>query len=128
MSSSTEPHRFDDPALKAAVRRVWGAERAPAEVSRRISGMMHEMRPAAAAPAVDASPSMVCPTPVTADPTFWQRSPFYGAYGLAAAASVLLALGGILCFLNRPAPDANQVAKTSGDTQSQISQQKKAIG
>ena len=98
MSSSSTPQpipSFEDPALKAAVHRVWGRERAPAEVSRRIAGIVSNKSIKLASPeesAADPSPAI---RPV--EPVAWQTN----WPGLAAAAAIMLALGTVVYVLSR---------------------------
>ena len=90
---------FDDPALKAAVARVWGAQRCPDAVRSRVMatvatvGRQDGEARETVAPRNDprgAGRTLVV-IPPTARPGFWQQP--WLRYGLAAAATVLLGFG-----------------------------------
>jgi hypothetical protein len=70
-----DPTKFDEPALKAAVRRAWGKEQAPASLRQRIEGVI----------AQDSSDV------IRVDPSIWRRRARLAA--MSAAAVVLIGLG-----------------------------------
>jgi len=74
----SEHEQFDDPQLATAVRRVWGAETAPAELRRRISSLMLDPASAHDAPAIAG-----------------RISPARRWFRYAAAAIILLAVGSL---------------------------------
>jgi hypothetical protein len=78
---SEEFASFNDPALRTAVRKVWGAEQAPFELRQRIAALVPSQA-RAKGPQRQHEPLILR-----------LRSPLYG---LAAAASVLLAIGLVL--------------------------------
>jgi len=85
--SEYDGQQFDDPGLKAALKRLYGQERAPDALRARVLARLSE---AAAPSEVTPAPSEVTPAPAarpaTASPAFWRRPRF--AY--AAVAAVLL--------------------------------------
>jgi hypothetical protein len=94
---TTEPNltSFDEPTLKGAIQRTWGAERAPDDLKARVmalTGQNPEEQPAdeASAPVVIAS----------IRPSVW-RHPWI-RYGLAAAAMVVVGFGLASRLDNRP--------------------------
>src|SRR6188474_1526922 len=80
----TEPNLtpFDDPGLKAAVRRAWGAQQAPESLRARVMADR-------SAPAVIGT---IRPAPAPmGSPSFWQQP--WLRYGFAAAAMVVVGFG-----------------------------------
>jgi len=74
---------FDDPGLKAAVRRAWGTDRAPDTLRSRVLAVAHA-QPKSSAPAAAGT--------IRPDrPTLWQHP--WLRYGLAAAAMVVVGFG-----------------------------------
>jgi hypothetical protein len=86
--SESEPDSFDDPGLKAAIRRAWGAEQCPLSLRDRVMTLCKESFGATASPA---------------------RIGWRGRrlYGLAAAAMVLIAVGVVFHF-RAGAPQTHQ--------------------
>jgi hypothetical protein len=82
----TEPNlaSFDDPGLKAAVRRAWGSETAPEALRAKVNSL----RSSRAAPSQVVAPPAVIGS---IRPSFWQQP--WLRYGFAAAAMVLLGFG-----------------------------------
>ena len=81
---------FDDPALKAAVRKAWGDQQAPDYLRRKVAALA--ARPAAGA-----------------RPISWLRSPLFS---LAAAAVLLAGMGGFVVYLLH-GPRSVEVATSS---------------
>ena len=75
-------NQFDDPILKSAVRRAWGAERAPDGLRTRVAGMLAESAATEEVSAEDPVPMRL----VNRD--FGWRLPAW--FGYAAAALVIL--------------------------------------
>jgi anti-sigma factor RsiW len=89
---------FDDPALKAAVRRVCSAERTPEQLRQRISRMMSESSPA--------DPHLDSPPPANLKIALWNRP------ALRWDAVLLPALGGLYAWVapgDRPAHIGSEV-------------------
>jgi hypothetical protein len=77
---------FDDPGLKAAVRRAWGHERATEALRARVFALAAANRP------LDSSAPTGAPAVITTiRPSVWQHP--WLRYGLAAAAMVLIGFG-----------------------------------
>ena len=81
--STTHPNSFEEPELKAAVRRVWGGETAPAALRERVQAMGIG---AASAPAADITPVAAGQRQSWTWPLRYPRS----VYGLAAAAMMVI--------------------------------------
>ena len=76
---------FDDPGLRAAVHRAWGAEQCPEALRARVMSLR-------SAAATSPHPTDPPPTPaILTHPSWWQRPMVH--YGLAAAATILLGFG-----------------------------------
>src|SRR5437763_9944394 len=82
----TEPNfaSFDEPGLKAAVRRAWGSEVAPESLRAKVSCLRSDH---VAASQVDPLPAVIG----SIRPSFWQQP--WLRYGFAAAAMMLLGFG-----------------------------------
>ena len=93
--TTTDSDSFHDPELKASVRRVWGAETAPATLRERIQAMGIG---AASAPAAGITPAPAARRPAWTWPLRHPR-PLY-----ALAASVMMALGFAVAYQLDQAP------------------------
>ena len=82
--STSPPNSFDDPALKAAVCRVWGAETAPAALRQRVEAMGIG---AGTAPAADVTPAQARPRPSA---WIWPLRYPRPLYALAAALMMVI--------------------------------------
>ena len=81
----TENDVFDDPGLKAAIRRLWAAERAPQELRQRVTGRFRDLRAPAWAPAVRRWTMVAAAVLVLGlGVSFWQLHPRQTQSGSAA--------------------------------------------
>lgn len=76
-----DPTTFADPKLKAAIRRTWGRETAPAALQDRIQSLLTQQRDAQGSGDV-----------IHVAPSFWRR-PHIRRLGISAAAVVVLGVG-----------------------------------
>lgn len=109
--SSTDLRSFDDPALKRAIQRVWGQQTAPAELRRRVAGMVRESGGMTLDPSSSADVSGGTISPGVADRasdalrrrnSMWGRKPLFG---VAAAAVVLAGVGSTAAILLNHGPE-----------------------
>jgi hypothetical protein len=87
---SSEISTFEDPELKAAVRRAWGSEVAPADLRRRVRQVLLSVT-----------------TPVAADVIRVPASTWRRAIAWSAAAAVLLAIA-VFAIVSRPGTSGTQ--------------------
>src|SRR5688572_884517 len=88
--------KFDEPVLKAAVRRAWGRETAPVGLRQRVARLL------AGEPdeATDEISDESTPDVIRVAPSYWRRTIGFGA---AAAAVLVLGVGLIVFKASRPA-------------------------
>jgi hypothetical protein len=100
--TSTDPNSFSDPALKDAVRRVWGAQVAPRNLRDRVEAMGIG---AATAPAADLTPSL------SPQRRGWFRGLRHPRtlYSLAAAVALLIGFS-VAYQLDQRSPDPFAIA------------------
>ena len=79
-----DPSRFDDPILKAAVRRAWAGETAPPALRRRVQALLADER------------RVIRPSP-----SVWRQK--LAALGMAAAAAIIVGVG--IISLQRATPN-----------------------
>src|SRR5881628_2649034 len=92
--NTTSPNSFEDPELKAAVRRVWGGEVAPAALRERVQAIGIG---AASAPAADVVPQPAARSAAWMWPLRYPR-PLY-----ALAAAVMIVVGFAIAYqLDQP--------------------------
>jgi hypothetical protein len=101
-----ERTRFDDPRLRAAVRRAWAGETAPPELRARVEELIAEET--AAGQAGGPTPDVVIRRPAL---SFWRRSVALGS--IAAAAVVIVGVGLVAFNASRPGT-APAVATSAG--------------
>jgi hypothetical protein len=89
-----EQSRFDDPALKAAVRHAWSGETAPASLRRRVKAMLDEENVAHGGHVIRPAPSL------------WRQK--FMALGMAAAAAI--AVGAAIFVIQQRQPSRDQAA------------------
>lgn len=96
----------DDPKLRAAIRRTWGAETAPADLRSRIESLITQQRELAQGPG----------DVIHVAPSFWRR-PYVRVVGATAAAAVVV-LGAALAFqMSRPG-STGEVASSAASSSS----------
>ena len=98
-----ERTRFDDPRLRAAVRRAWAGETAPPELRRQVEQLIAQET---AGQAGEPTPDVVIRRPAL---SFWRRSV---ALTSIAAAAVLIVGVGLVAF-NASRPGGSQTVATS---------------
>lgn len=84
------PPRFDDPALRSAVRRVWGGESAPPELRSRVESLLEQAR---------AEEQQAADGVIRVAPSLWRSR---AGLGMAAAAAVVLGVGIAAFQMSRP--------------------------
>lgn len=94
---------FHDPNLKAAIRRAWGSERAPADLRSRIESQLTHERNSAQGPG----------DVIHVAPSFWRRAS--GRLALAAAAAVVFVGVAVVAYqMSGPGSTAAPVASSAG--------------
>jgi hypothetical protein len=99
--------KFDEPNLKAGVRRAWGGEVAPAELRQHVTRMLAEQVSAEtdATTATTTQTSEATPDVIRVAPSYWRRTTF--AFGAAAAAVLVIGVGLIAFNLARAGRGSN---------------------
>ena len=103
-----ERTRFDDPRLRAAVRRAWAGETAPPELRRHVEELI--AKETAAGQVGEPTPDVVIRRPAL---SFWRRSVALGS--VAAAAVVIVGLG-LVAFNASRQGTAQSVTTSTGNS------------
>src|SRR5688572_14726812 len=103
-----ERTKFDDPRLRAAVRRAWAGETAPPELRRQVEELI--AKETAAGQAGEPTPDVVIRRPAL---SFWRRSVTLGS--VAAAAVVIVGVG-LIAFNASRHRGAQSVATSTGNS------------